>query len=262
MCTSAFGLGLVATLAVNYGRHGSVLTTGYGGESWTTPPIIGLPGAMVSPGRGLLWSFPAIVLVPLGLRALWDAPHRRVALALGGLTLGQLLNVALWNMWWGGNNWGLRLYVPALPIVAVLAAIGVGSLPPRKWVRLPRYLLLVGVIWAIPCLVTDLSNGYGSTFQRESLSNFRWYAYPPFSAWLFVDHWRGEGQLDQSAVDLLWLRLARSSGNLSIAVMIIALLLALRFWVLALRCGAMSPSRRTVRHLAGRKTGLKMRAEC
>lgn len=138
---AGYGIAVLITLLINAARFGSPLKTGYGSETWTTPLPLGLAGALISPGRGLLWSFPALLLIPFGIHQLWRSSARHAALALVGLSVVQLLNVAAWDIWWGGWNWGLRLFAPALPLLAIVAACGIPALTPRLRFWLPALLL-------------------------------------------------------------------------------------------------------------------------
>lgn len=225
----AFACGVMVTLFANYGRFGSPWATGYEGETWSTPLWVGLAGVLVSPGRGLLLAFPAVLLTPIGVGWLWRAGFRVITVAMVGLTGLQALNVAGWHMWWGGWNWGLRLLVPALPILAVLAASGFQALPParRAWVTVALFSL--GVLWALPGVATDLLGGYAGTYNgtRES---FDWRAYPPLGAWQYLQHWRAVSSTDPNAIDIFWLRAARTTGN---AALIPPLLFGLAALVLA-----------------------------
>jgi hypothetical protein len=215
IAAAGYLVGVGITLLVNWGRYGSPFTTGYGSEGWTTPPWLGLVGALVSPGRGILLEFPASVLLPLGIRRLWGTEHRKLALVLAGLIGLELLNVSTWDIWWGGWNWGLRLFVPALPLVAILAAIGVEQLFARLHSWLPHVLLAAGVMWAAPCVVTDLLYAYGATYS-SSTANFQWSAYPPIGAWQYLHHWRAIATVDSNSADILWLHAARDTGNASL----------------------------------------------
>jgi hypothetical protein len=212
---ASYLLGVAITLLVNWGRYGSPFTTGYEGEGWTTPPWLGLAGALVSPGRGILLEFPAAVLFPLGIRQLWRTEHRKIALVLLGLIGFELLNVSMWYTWWGGWNWGLRLFVPALPLVAILAAIGIDRLPHTLRFWLPLALMAAGVVWVAPCVVTDLLYAYGGTYSSTSAS-FQWSAYPPIGAWQYFHHWRAIATVDSNSADVLWLHMARTTGNASL----------------------------------------------
>lgn len=212
---TGYGAAILITVFISAGKYGSPLKTGYGNESWTTPLSIGLAGALLSPGRGLLWSFPALLLVPFGIWQLWRSPARQAVVALVGLSAVQLLNVAVWDIWWGGWNWGLRLFVPALPLLAIVVACGIPALAPRLRFWLPAIALLFGLTWAIPGVITDILGGYAGTYDGTQ-GSFRLSAYPPLGAWTFFKHWRAVSPTDQNALDILWLRAARGSRNISL----------------------------------------------
>lgn len=211
---AGYGVAVLFTLLINWGRSGSPFATGYEGTGWTTPLPIGLAGALISPGRGILWEFPAVVLVPFGMSVMWRT-GRMVASVFAGLAVVELLNVATWEAWWGGWDWGLRLFVPALPLLAVMAAIGVTALPATAKFWLPAGLFLGGVMWNVPAVVTDLLGGYASAYDGTA-PNFSWHAYPPFGAWRFLHHIRATSITDTGAVDILWIRLAQATHNLSL----------------------------------------------
>ena len=202
------------TLLVDYGRYGSPTRTGYGPEGWTTPVLTGLGGSLFSPVRGVIWQFPAVLLALLGVRLLWRV-ERTMAIALAGIALVQLLNVALWDVWWGGANWGLRLFMPAFPLLAVLAAAGLTLLPRAVAPAVGGVLLLAGLAWAVPCVLTDLFGGY-TILADGSSGAFHLDAMPLIGAWQFVHHLRALTITDPGAVDIIWLRLARSTHNLSL----------------------------------------------
>jgi hypothetical protein len=231
--------GMAITLAANALRQGSPFVTGYGDEGWTNPLLVGLGGLAFSPGRGLLWAFPATLLVPLGLWRWWRGGQRRTALGIGGLVAAQVLNVALWHIWWGGWNWGPRLLVPALPLIALLAAAGLAQLPARWRAPLATALLAAGLLWALPGVLTNLLGGYAGTYDGTA-GSFRVRAYPPLGAWAFVQRWRASGLADANAVDILWLRTARASGNASLIPGILLLAASAAFARRALR-GDLTP---------------------
>jgi hypothetical protein len=213
-----FMVGMLVTVLVNWGRYGSPAVTGYEGVSYSTPPWVGIPGALISPGRGILWEFPALALAPLGFLGVMRGEHRRLGLALVGLAALQLLNVALWFGWWGGWNFGLRLFVPALPLLAVFVGLGVGGLRPAvgRWV--PAVLLVAGLVWCVPAVVSDINNGYAERYDT-SAANFRLEAYLPVGGWPYFDRWVADGVVDFRAADVLWLRAAGVSSGVSVGVM-------------------------------------------
>jgi hypothetical protein len=117
---------LAATAALglaNFDRFGSVLETGYGAEasSFGTPLLEGLAGQLVSPGKGLLWFCPAVLLGLAGFRGLW----RRSPLVAGTILSGSvllLLATSKYYQWHGGGCWGPRFLVPLLPLWLLPAA--------------------------------------------------------------------------------------------------------------------------------------------
>jgi hypothetical protein len=232
--------GVAVTLLVDWGRYGSPFITGYEAEHWTTFLPVGLAGSLISPGRGILWSFPAVILAGLGAVSLWRLGRRRELLAIAGLCVLQLINVSAWHDWFGGWNWGLRLFVPALPLIAVLAGAGVASLHGRTRVWATAGALVAGVVWAVPGIITDLLGGYGGTYAGTRAS-FSPHAYPPIGAWAFFHHWRARSVLDANGADILWLRMARTTHNLSLLVPVVLLLLSL---ILAVRIRAYLRGRR------------------
>ena len=69
----------------------------------------GLGGLLVSPGRGLLWFAPIVIVgVVLSLRG-----GPRFDRAIAGAILAQILFVAFFHMWWGGVCYGPRFLVEA-----------------------------------------------------------------------------------------------------------------------------------------------------
>jgi hypothetical protein len=122
----AFGIGMAALGWHNLARFGSPFSTGYelaGREQFSTDPLYGLLGLTISPYRGLLWFWPAIVAVALALPAAWRRAPWLVALTLSVLCV-TVATFAGWRMWWGGNAWGPRFLVPALPLLALVIPLG------------------------------------------------------------------------------------------------------------------------------------------
>jgi hypothetical protein len=230
----AYAIAVALIFVVDWLRFGSPFVTGYINPRWTTPPWVGLPGVLLSPSRGIVWQFPLLVLAPLGLRRLWLTPYRRVAAVMAGLIVLLYVHTALLVPWWGGDDWGARLFVPVWPLVAILAAIGAVSLRPSLRLWLPATLFVAGVVWAVPGTVTDLLGGYGSAYGGTS-GSYLLTGYPPVGAWQFLHHLRATDMTDGSAVDILWFRLARRTDNASLLVPLILTLSAAAFAWKAIR---------------------------
>ncbi len=232
--TGAYAIAVAVTLMINWARLGSPFQTGYLQISWATPIWVGPPGVLFSPSRGILWQFPLLALAPLGLWHLRLTPYRRVAEVMAGLIVVMYVHTSLWIPWWGGDDWGARLFVPVWPLVAIFAAIGAVSLRPSLRLWLPAALFVGGVIWAIPGILTDLLGGYASTYNGTPHS-FLPSGYPQIGAWQFLHHIRAIDIADSSAIDILWFRLARQTDNASLLVPLILVISSAAFAWMAVR---------------------------
>jgi len=107
-------------------RRGGPLVTGYQGQPYDTPFLLGLGSILFSSGRGLLFFTPGLVL--------WFSPRVRrglpgrtaVALMLAFLA-GLILIYSAWWAWYGGLSWGPRFFEFAALPAAILIAAGIGQ---------------------------------------------------------------------------------------------------------------------------------------
>jgi hypothetical protein len=121
-------LGAAAPLALwllfDIARFGRPLA-GYGGERFSHPLLDGLWRLLIGVDKGMIWFFPALLV------CIWVVFRKR-DLASGGalLTFGALLLIAAkWWAWHGAEGWGPRLLVPAVPLLAAVAAPLIASWP-------------------------------------------------------------------------------------------------------------------------------------
>jgi hypothetical protein len=230
------------TLVLNWVRYGSITSFGYAGSQlrWTTPIWVGLPGDLISPGRGIVWEFPAIALSVVGAAYLWRQRQRVEALVFAGLPSLLLLEAAVYVDWVGGWDWGFRFIQPALPLLAVLAGLGVPRLPSalRNWV--PALLLAGGLLWNVPAVLTDILGGYGFAYAPTA-PNFSLDAYPPIGAWRFLHHVLPTNGTDAAAVDIVWFRAARIIGWISLIPFVVLLAASAAFWASAVRAVRRTP---------------------
>jgi len=130
----AFSAGLFIPLALlgchNFARFGNPLETGRFADparaaelhyGISVAPWEGLLGLLFSPGKGLLFYCPAMVLGILGFRRFIRA-HRLLALTLASAAIFRLLFIASRSDWSGGTCLGPRFLVMGLPLV--IAPIG------------------------------------------------------------------------------------------------------------------------------------------
>jgi len=84
-------------------------------------PVKGVLGLLISPGRGLLWYSPVVILAFIGF---WHAfkKNRLEALLIAALLSGFLL-IHSGSWWAGGWSWGPRYLLPVLPALLALAAL-------------------------------------------------------------------------------------------------------------------------------------------
>ena len=119
-------LPLAALLAYNVSLTGQVIG-GYavpGGDqsSFFRPGLLGIPGLLVSPARGLLVFTPFLVFVVVGLKQRLRIPgERQLAIALGIAAAAQFLVYSQID-WRAGVSWGPRYLTDLLPILVWMLA--------------------------------------------------------------------------------------------------------------------------------------------
>ena len=144
-----FGLSALPAVVVNavYDtiRFGSPLLTNpptKPDHSLGFPPWLGLPDLLISPGKGLLWYTPAVLLLVLAARPFWrrcPLPAVLFALICGGYLLFYS-NVTYWH---GDPAWGPRYLYATLPYLI----LPLGEVFGRwRTYRIPLRGVLVGVL--------------------------------------------------------------------------------------------------------------------
>lgn len=108
---------------------GSPFSTGYWiaypeAANFRGNPLLGLPGLLVSPSRGLFVFSPIFLFAVAGAaialrdRRRWpNAPFLAVGIVL------LVLLYSFWSTWWGGQTFGYRYLIEALPGLMVFLAI-------------------------------------------------------------------------------------------------------------------------------------------
>jgi hypothetical protein len=118
----AFGtlLGALLYFAYNFYRFGHVQSFGQGWDFSIRFMPAGLAGLLISPGGGLLWFCPCVILAFI---ALFKNNVRQLEVwAVAGLAGASLLLHSMWIAWSGGSSWGPRLLLPVLPALVALAS--------------------------------------------------------------------------------------------------------------------------------------------
>ncbi len=102
---------LVAIGVYNWARFGSPTNFGYSESALTLSMPLNVLGLLFSPGKGLIFYSPLVILGALGIPRLWRQ-DRSLAAALLALIL-TLTCVAGASTYWGDEVWGPRYIVPA-----------------------------------------------------------------------------------------------------------------------------------------------------
>lgn len=147
------GLGIPLSLLLwhNTYRFGSPFLHGYQGEAFNTPLLEGILGLLISPGRGLVWYAPPVLLALPGGVSLWQR-DRKLVLMVAVLFAGYLALYGRWWAWDGGWAWGPRFLVPMIPF---LLLIGGAALQPPVGLWMALGLGSLGFLTELPGIFTD-----------------------------------------------------------------------------------------------------------
>jgi hypothetical protein len=128
----------------NFLRFGDPLNLGYsGGTTFTTPLLTGLFGLLLSPGKGLAWFAPVLLLLPWTFTPFWKE-HRKEAGCVAGIVVLNLLLYGLYTAWGGDGSWGPRYLSPLLPILLLPVVLYLARAGPALR-RFALVLVVAGV---------------------------------------------------------------------------------------------------------------------
>jgi len=180
-----FGL---ANLAVNHARFGMWLQTGYANQGEIVAGwghvAEGLFGLFLSPGKGLFWYSPILILSLFSWRE-YRRRHREAALLGESLIALTVLTFApLW--WWHGDwSWGPRYLVVVLPFLAAPLCAWSGEGGGRKRFTI---VLLVAAL-AVNGLGLSINfNYYLAELKTMEMSHDDWNFIPGLSPIRFHAH--------------------------------------------------------------------------
>jgi hypothetical protein len=123
----------------------------------------GVVGLLVSPGAGLLWFCPCVLLSVVAFRQI--KIRRLEAWTIIAMAVASLVLHSLWREWNGGWSWGPRLLLPVLP--GLVALTGVLS---KGWRKVLVVLAIVGFLLTAPNLISFFSR-YRSEANEQGITN-------------------------------------------------------------------------------------------
>jgi hypothetical protein len=149
------GAGLAGLAAYNWIRYRSIINFGYADEQFTTQPLVGLYGALLSPGRSLFLYSPLLLLAIPGAW-LWHRREPAFSTGVSATVLGYILSIAMWHSWEGGWAWGSRLLTPVVPVLGLLCGPVIERMLHTRVLWLPVIALTAtGVVIQLLALARD-----------------------------------------------------------------------------------------------------------
>jgi hypothetical protein len=135
-----YNLAFIGNLVGGYALFGSKAKKSF------HPNLLGFPGLLVSPSRGLLVFCPFLIFVPMGLRRRLRAPDsRRLAIGLTAALIAQFILYASGD-WRAGQSWGPRWLTDLLPIMIwMLAPVPLALRARGRWWLVALAVVSIGI---------------------------------------------------------------------------------------------------------------------
>lgn len=162
-------IGVLAYGVYNHARFGDALATGQPWSFGAASVPEGFVGLLISPGVGLLWYCPPVVLAVVGFRLAMRSKALETVTIVASL-LGYLLLHSFWAHWYGGWSWGPRLLMPAIPGLLALSGLVEG-----RWRMALLVLTVVGFTVNAPTLLAFHERYYVEAHEQGiSLQQLLW----------------------------------------------------------------------------------------
>jgi hypothetical protein len=154
------GVGLLLYFLYNFIRFANPLTFGQPMSFSFSALPQGVAGLLFSPGRGIIWYSPVVLLAIPAIRKARKTKPIEVLL-IAGLFLGFLGLHSLYENWHGGWSWGPRYLLPTLPGLMAL----MGLLEGRAAKAL-LYLSFLGFLVNAPTLISFYERYYAEANEQ------------------------------------------------------------------------------------------------
>ncbi|HYO50877.1 MAG TPA: hypothetical protein VEW94_13585 [Chloroflexia bacterium] len=182
--------GVLLTGFFNAMRYGSPFVTGYENEGFTTPLHVGLYGLLFSPGKGIIYFAPPVILLPLALVYMWRSGKSQLRAEVLWLVCQAALVFgfhALWSSWEGNVAWGPRFLIPFVPFMLW----PLGALAQVVWARRAWWALgAAGFVVAIAGTLVDQFYYFdiNGVYREGTAEEWHMLFTPEWSQ--IVAHWR------------------------------------------------------------------------
>ncbi|MCA8979428.1 MAG: phospholipid carrier-dependent glycosyltransferase [Planctomycetes bacterium] len=179
-------------LWVNHQRFSDPFDNGYGevlrGGFFGYPPLMGLVGVLFSPGKGLLWMAPGVLLLYWGIPLALRSSQRVWFYTSIAMTIVVLLPVVCIQGWHGAWTFGPRYLLPLLPFLWLGVALGLEHASDHRFVAaVAAGLMALGFCVNLPAVLVDTT-----TYHQLAVKSARIAWTPPeglseedAEAWLF-----------------------------------------------------------------------------
>jgi len=164
-------------LWINHARFGDPFETGYGpaGQYFGGHPGEGLFYLLVSPGAGLLWMAPGVMLAFFWFQRQFDRSNLRLFAMLCALCTSVALPTALLTGWHGAHTYGPRYLLPLLPFLWIGVGPALDALhqnPAGSFIA--KCTLALGLLTSLPGVLVDYATHNDLALQAVRI------AYPDF----------------------------------------------------------------------------------
>jgi len=166
---------------VNYLRFGSFTEFGYGSYFGTLSYNVGwtgLPGLLASPGKGLIFYFPIVFLLPLALKYMYRENKWLFFLIVYIISVHWLyfgtLDDTESRFWSGAIAWGPRYLVPVLPFITLAFGTLLARFKQSRLLLKASLLILCisGFIINLPGTLVWSEYGTIYAWDKEGLNRF------------------------------------------------------------------------------------------
>lgn len=102
----------------NYLKYGSAIVSGYEGESFSTPLLVGLYGNLFSSGKSIFLFNPILIFSIPGFFYFYKS-QKNLALTVLILFIINIILFSKWRSWMGGWSWGPRYLMLTIPFLII-----------------------------------------------------------------------------------------------------------------------------------------------